>query len=192
MPVDCSSILGRYFDGAGFNLITVHGRLVADLALHICDCTTPVPSAEERRFIEEAALLHDIGICRVNAPDIGMHGEHPYLMHGVIGRGILEEEGLPKHALVCERHIGVGLTVTDIDMGGLPLPRRDMTPQSRAEEIICFADLFYSKSLGKLELRKHPDKVRRKLAAFGPDKLQIFDIWMKQFGCALLAAPVPE
>jgi len=140
---------------------------------------------EECRFVEEAALLHDIGVCRIRAPKLGLEGGLPYIMHGIIGREILEQEGLPRHALVCERHIGVGLTVEDIIRQGLPLPQRDMTPLSLPEQIICFADLFYSKSPGKITHQKSPDKVRSKLAGFGGDKVRIFDHWMELFGAAL-------
>jgi len=130
-------------------------------------------------------LLHDIGVCRIYAPKLGLYGEHPYITHGIMGREILEEEGLPLHALVCERHIGVGLTVADIISQQLPLPQREMSPLSLPEQIICFADLFYSKSPGKITLRKSPEQVRAKLAGFGEVKLQIFDRWMEIFGVGL-------
>ena len=130
-------------------------------------------------------LLHDIGVCRIVAPKIGLEQGFPYIMHGIIGREILEQEGLPRHALVCERHIGVGLTVEDIIRQGLPLPQRDMSPVSTAEQIVCFADLFYSKSPGKITKQKSPEKVRRKLAGFGEGKALIFDRWMELFGACL-------
>lgn len=160
--------------------------MVADLALTIA--TKSGLSGDDCTFIEEAALLHDIGICQVLAPGIGMYGENPYIMHGVLGRHILESEGFPRHALVCERHTGVGLTIEDIVSKNLPLPHRDMTPQTIPEEIICFADLFYSKTPGKLEKRKTPEKVRQKLSVFGDDKLQIFDRWMERYGKVVLAS----
>ena len=99
----------------------------------------------------------------------------------MIGRAILESEGYPAHALICERHIGVGLTVADIDRQQLPLPRRDMVPVSLAEQIICFSDLFYSKKPGRLAERKTSGRIRKKLASFGDDKVAIFDTWLKRF-----------
>jgi uncharacterized protein len=173
-------LLARYLEGVSFDTVLEHSRYVAALALDVCDRLAL--GADERVFIEEAALLHDIGVSRVYAPDIGLHGIHPYIMHGVLGRAILEEEGYPVHALVCERHIGVGLTVADIERQQLPLPRRDMCPVSLSEQIICFADLFFSKQPGKLSQRKKPERIRKKLASFGEDKAAIFDSWMKQFG----------
>jgi len=183
MVVDAYVILRRYFAGEALEVIVTHGRVVTDLALAV-GRGLALPD-NELRFIGEAAMLHDIGICRVEAAGVGLHGEHPYIMHGILGREILEGEGLPLHALVCERHIGVGLSVADIVTQGLPLPLRDMSPTTLAEEIICFADLFFSKRPGKLERRKPVEKVRVKLAGFGGDKVQIFDSWLKRFGEAL-------
>lgn len=175
-------LLARYLDGVSLDIVLEHSRYVADLALEVSDRLAL--GADERIFIEQAALLHDIGVCQVYAPDIGLHGAHPYILHGVLGRAILEKEGLPDHALVCERHIGVGLTVEDIDRQGLPLPRCDMSPTTLCEQIICFADLFFSKQPGKLSERKKPEQIRKKLAVFGEDKALVFDSWMKRFGGA--------
>jgi len=176
-------LLGRYFAGDTLAIVVGHGRAVAGLALKVAR----VLELDEAEccFVEEAALLHDIGVCRIQAPSLGLDGGFPYIMHGIIGREILEKEGLPRHALVCERHIGVGLTLEDVIRQGLPLPQRDMSPRSTCEQIICFADLFYSKSPGRIELQKSPEQVRHKLAGFGGDKVQIFDGWMELFGAAL-------
>lgn len=184
MNPDLLAILGRYFQDTTLDMIIAHGGAVAELSLKI-GRNLGLP-AEELEFLEEAALLHDIGICSVHAPDIGLHGSHPYIMHGILGREILEGEGLPRHALVCERHIGVGLNEADITSQRLPLPLRDMSPRSLTEEIVCFADLFFSKQPGRFDRIKPVSKVREKLAGFGDDKLQIFDSWLERFGDALL------
>jgi uncharacterized protein len=176
-------LLGRYLEGETLEIVAGHGSVVADLALNIC-CGLNLPEAD-CRFVEEAAWLHDIGVCQIHAPKLGLYGQHPYIMHGVIGREILEHEHLPLHALVCERHIGVGLTIADIVNQDLPLPHRDMVPVTLSEQIICFADLFFSKSPGKIKLQKSPEQVRKKLASFGDGKVQIFDRWLGQFGAGL-------
>jgi len=75
----------------------------------------------------------------------------------------------------------VGLTVQDIDRQQLPLPRRDMTPHSLAERIICFSDLFFSKNPSRLEHEKSVAKIREGLALFGADKVAIFDDWLHEF-----------
>jgi uncharacterized protein len=183
VSLDVSALLSRYFSGDALETMIVHGRVVAGLSLDICRyCGL---SGDECDFVQEAALLHDIGVCQVNAPEIGVQGDHPYIMHGILGRSILEREGLSRHAMVCERHIGVGLTAADIAAQKLPLPCRDMAPTTVAEEIVCFADLFFSKKPGRLEQKKSPDVIRRKLALFGGDKVQIFDSWMGRFGAAV-------
>jgi uncharacterized protein len=174
-----TTLLARYLEDGPLKIVTEHSRYVADLALEVADRLEL--KGDDRLFIEEAALLHDIGVCRVHAPGLGLHGEHPYIMHGVIGREILEGEGYPLHALVCERHTGVGLTTEDIVRQGLPLPHRDMCPQSLSEQIICFADLFYSKTPGRLAERKSVEKVRKKLLPFGAEKAAVFDVWLAKF-----------
>lgn len=180
MDIDVYGILGRYFSGEPLGLMIAHGRSVAGLALEI---GRVLGLADDGLvFLDQAAMLHDIGVCRVHAPGIGMCGEAPYIAHGILGRSILEDEGLPRHALVCERHIGVGLTREDTIAQNLPLPLRDMTPQTLCEEIICFSDLFFSKTPGKLTDRKSLERVRTKLEGFGGGKVRIFDAWLLRFG----------
>jgi uncharacterized protein len=172
-------LLARYLEGQPFRIVLEHSRYVADLALEVADRLAV--SEDDRVFIEEAALLHDIGVCQVDAPELGLHGGNPYIMHGVLGRAILEREGYPLHGLVCERHTGVGLTCDDIVRQDLPLPHREMCPESLPEQIICFADLFYSKNPGRLDQRKTAAQVRKKLLRFGAEKVAVFDVWLAKF-----------
>jgi uncharacterized protein len=134
------------------------------------------------KFIEEAAMLHDIGIFLTDQPEIGCHGDKPYVCHGYLGREILEREGFPKHGLVCERHIGIGISLKDIDEKNLPLPRRDMVPVSIEEQIICFADKFFSKNPDFLLKEKPLEKIRSYISKFGEEKLSLFDRWLEIFG----------
>jgi uncharacterized protein len=172
-------LLARYLEGESYQIVLEHSQLVARSALDVCERLAL--ALHDRVFIEEAALLHDIGVSRVHAPKLGLRGVSPYILHGVLGRDILEREGYPMHGLVCERHIGVGLTIADIINQNLPLPHRDMCPVSLPEQIICFADLFYSKNPAKLAHKKSVEQVRKNLLAFGEDKLQIFNGWMRRF-----------
>ncbi len=176
------ALLEKYFtDGNALAIVLEHSRLVAAKALRVADA---LPSrGVDRRFVEEAALLHDIGICRTAFPAIGCHGNTPYIRHGIIGREILEQEGFPQHAQICERHIGVGLTVDDIVAQDLPIPRREMVPLSIEERLVSFADLFYSKKPGAVHVEKTPDQVRKSLARFGAHKVAIFDGWLAEFDC---------
>ena len=98
------------------------------------------------KFIEEAGMLHDIGIFMTKAPRIACEGSFPYICHGYLGRELLTNEGFPKHGLVCERHTGTGLSLESIVKRGLPIPHRDMQPESLEEKIICYDDKFFSNS----------------------------------------------
>ncbi|MDY0301838.1 MAG: phosphohydrolase, partial [Trichlorobacter sp.] len=103
-------------------------------------------------------------------------------MHGILGREILEQEGLPQHALICERHIGTGLTTADIISQNLPLPQRDMQPETLAERIISYADLYFSKNPQQLETEKTVAEIKTNLARYGQEKTTIFDGWLLEFG----------
>ena len=133
-------------------------------------------------FLHQAAMLHDIGILHTAAPEIGCNGPLPYLAHAVKGREMLEAEGLPRHALVCERHVGVGLSAAEIVALGLPLPPRDMLPVTLEEQIVAYADLFYSKSPPENDQPRPVARVRQKLGKFGAEKVAVFDAWHARFG----------
>ena len=175
------SLLEQYFHGndQALEIVFRHSRMVADKALAIAR-GAGLPDLD-LRFIEEAALLHDIGVSRIYAPKIHCFGTAPYICHGVLGREILESEGLPLHAMVCERHIGVGLTARDIETQKLRLPQREMSPETTCERIVALADLFYSKKGGELDREKSADQVRSDLLRFGQEKVVIFESWLNDF-----------
>jgi len=131
-------------------------------------------------FILEAASIHDIGIFKTNSPQLYCYGEFPYLCHGYLGSELLVAEGYPDHALVCERHIGVGITSEEIISNKLPLPLRDYVPISVEEQIICFADTFFSKS-DNLMREKSVDEVRKSVKRFGNTHLARFNDWCEIF-----------
>lgn len=175
------SILQRNFgeNRDAFEIVLEHSKMVAAKAVSIARSLSD--PALNIHFIEEAALLHDIGIAQIHAPRIFCNGDAPYICHGIIGRQLLEQEGLPIHALVCERHIGVGICVKDIVQQQLPLPRREMIPLSLEEKIICFADLFYSKKPGRLHAEKTIVEIKKTLQKHGDHKVVIFENWVKEF-----------
>ena len=165
--MNAEMLLEKYFtDKDTLSIILEHSRIVAEKAGRIADSLGR--QGIDRTFVREAALLHDIGVCRTAAPGIGCHGNEPYIRHGIIGRDILEAEGLPRHAMVCERHIGVGLTVEDIRAQNLPLPLRDMSPLSVEERIICFADLILFKIPGGAAFGKISRNSQKKAPAVRP------------------------
>lgn len=159
-----------------------HSRDVAERAV---DIARRHPQLDmDLQFVHEAAMLHDIGIIHTDAPGICCHGTHPYLAHGVLGGNILRHEGLPRHARVAERHTGTGLTAAQIRQRGLPLPEVDLVPLSLEEQLVCYADKFYSKS--RLDVVKTPGQVEQSLAKFGSRGVSIFRRWREMFeekGC---------
>ena len=178
--MDAIGLLKKHIDSpVTCGIVMDHSRLVADKALEIA---STLDARLDFTFIEEAALLHDIGVAKIHAPKIGCFGKHPYICHGILGREILENEGLPDHALVCERHIGVGLTLDDIRQQQLPLPPREMNPLTLEEKIICLADLFYSKTPGNLSRQKPLQEIRHGLEKFGLHKVAVFDQWLNDLG----------
>jgi len=66
-----------------------------------------------------------------------------------------------------------------IIQGKLPLPERDMIPQSLEEQLICYADKFYSKS--KLNEPHTVEIIRKDLARFGVLSVDSFDKWHSFF-----------
>ena len=156
-----------------YDILVEHGFMVRDKATAIA---VELENAQpDLAFIREAAMLHDIGIVLVNEPRLGCKGDMPYICHGYLGRLLLENEGYPLHALVCERHIGAGFSIHDIKVQGLPLPERDMQPVSLEEKIICYADKFFSKRIGHVHKEKSLSDVRKEMEKFGAEKLRAFD-----------------
>jgi uncharacterized protein len=155
-----------------------HSRSVADKALAISEAHPE--RMWDMKFIEEAAMLHDIGIIFCHAPDIDCHGTYEYICHGYLGADLLRKEGYPRHALVCERHTGTGITLKMIEDNKLPLPPdRDFLPVSPEEQLICYADKFFSKT--KLDKEKKIGKIRESLGKYDEDTVRRFDDWHKLF-----------
>lgn len=173
--MDPLRIIKKYVDPGSltFDVLIEHGRMVMTKALAVAENVSYL--SPNLTFLREAAMLHDIGIIFVNAPNIGCHGEKPYLYHGFLGRELLEAEGFPLHALVCERHVGIGISISDIEALNLSLPKRDMRPLSLEEKIICYADKFFSKRIGWLRHEKTADQARDEFNKFGAEKVEAFD-----------------
>lgn len=156
-----------------------HSEQVTQKALAVA---AQVPHLEpDLDFIAEAAMLHDIGIRATAAESLGCHGKHPYLLHGTLGRKMLDGMNLLRHALVCERHVGVGISAADIVSHNLPLPIRDMRPVSIEEQIICYADKFFSKNGNGNGREKSVGEVLKEIEAYGPDKVARFKSWLEMF-----------
>ena len=177
-PVD---IIDKYYtsDSRAYEILIQHGKQVAKKAFN---AAKKVPQLNpDLDFIKEAAMLHDIGMVLTNATELGCKGKKPYICHGYLGREILEKIGLPRHALVCERHVGVGITIEDIKNYDLPLPKRNMLPVSIEEQIICFADKFFSKNCDSLKKEKSVEDIKQYLKPYGLEKVKKFQSWVDLF-----------
>ncbi len=177
--MDALALIDKYYNDNQQlkDLLLDHSRDVADKALLVADRHPELHL--DRQFVEEAAMLHDIGIYLTDAPSIHCHGTEPYIRHGYLGAELMRREGYPRHALVCERHTGAGLSLGEIEMQGLPVPHHDMLPVSMEEKVICFADKFYSKSHPGRE--KEVDKILKSLAKYGPEGVERFRGWCEMF-----------
>ena len=172
-------IIHQYYDSRSnlYRVLVTHSILVTKKALDIATAfqlRQPHPKID-LNFIYEAAMLHDIGIFRCDAPKIFCAGSAPYICHGIIGREILENAGLPRHALVCERHTGAGVSQQNVIEQKLPLPLRDYLPVSLEEKIICLADRFYSKIPPKLFYEHNLRHIHQQMGAWGPEILARFE-----------------
>lgn len=177
--MDYLSIINRYYpdDNELRHILITHSRSVADMALAIADRHPEL--GLDRGFLEEAAMLHDIGVFRTDAPGISCFGTEPYIRHGVIGAEIMRAEGFPLHARVCERHTGTGLTREDIEGRNLPLPHCDFLPETMAEQVICYADKFFSKS--HLDRVRTVEQAAKSLEKFGAEGVARFMSWAGRF-----------
>lgn len=203
------NIINKYYpeENALKRILLVHSRAVADKALRICDAHPELML--DRQFVEEAAMVHDIGIFRCDAPGIQCFGTEPYVCHGQIGAAIMRAEGYPRHARVCERHTGAGLTIEEIVSQQLPItippppegitsntsitsttsissnpgtelsPWQPFLPETLEEQLICYADKFFSKT--RLETEKTVEQAERSLAKFGEAGVLRFQQWHALF-----------
>ena len=177
--MDTQAIIEKYYT-KGTKLYDVYMSHATDVTQKALSIAHKHPElAVDTQFLEEAAMLHDIGIFMTRAPHIHCRGDYPYICHGYLGSDLLKSEGLAKHALVCERHTGTGLSLKVILKRKLPIPHRDMRPQSLEEKIICFADKFFSKS--KLGKEKSLKKIRKQLGRHGKHQIKQFDEWCEMF-----------
>ena len=99
-------------------------------------------------LVQAGALLHDVGRSRSHRLD-----------HGVLGAQLVRESPLfsiflsqgdrESLSLICERHIGGGLSAEEAE--ALGLPRRDFFPVSLEEKIVSHADNLVLNGIVTLE-----------------------------------------
>ena len=61
----------------------------------------------------------------------------------------------------------------------LPLPHQDFLPETLEEQVICYADKFFSKT--HLDREKSVEKAEKSIAKFGEEGLARFKQWEKMF-----------
>ena len=173
------AIIDKYYpeDNALRHILINHSQSVAQKALQIVSSHPELQL--DAQFVEEAAMLHDLGIFRTDAPGIQCFGSEPYICHGRLGAEILRKEGYERHARVCERHTGAGITCKEIIAQGLPLPHQNFLPETLEEKVICYADKFFSKT--HLDQEKSLEKAEKSLAKFGEEGVLRFREWERMF-----------
>lgn len=182
------TIIDHYYkEGKLRDILLAHSHGVADLAL---ECAANHPELHlDTTLIENGAMLHDIGIIHCNADGIECHGTEPYICHGTIGATMLRKDcelfgmtadEIEPLARICERHTGTGLSKEDIKRQHLPLPTRDLVPETIEEQLVCYADKFYSKT--RPEVRKTMERTTKSLGKFGEQCVSKFYEWHEIFG----------
>lgn len=202
LPMDYLALLHRYYpeDNALRRMLLHHSRQVCARALQIVERHPELGA--NRNLVEAGAMLHDIGIFLTDAPGIHCHGTAHYMLHGSLGAQLLrneaeqlkeekrQEEQLKEEQLqevhfyealarICERHTGTGLTRQTIIERGLPDPQQDLLPETIEEQIICYADKFYSKS--HLERERTIPQTLQSLEKFGDEGVEKFRHWTELF-----------
>lgn len=208
LPMDYLALLHRYYpeDNALRRMLLHHSRQVCARALQIVERHPELGA--KRNLVEAGAMLHDIGIFLTDAPGIHCHGTAHYILHGSLGAQLLrneakqlkkeklQEEQLKEEKLqaiqlqeelhfyealarICERHTGTGLTRQTIIERGLPDPQQDLLPETIEEQIICYADKFYSKS--HLERERTIPQTLQSLEKFGDEGVEKFRHWTELF-----------
>ena len=178
--MDYQAIIDKYYPSENElrRILLVHSRQVADRCLAIAKRHPELKL--DREFLEEATMLHDIGIFQCHAPSIQCEGIEPYIRHGYLGGQLLRAAGFERHALVCERHTGTGLTRQQIEQRQLPLPLdRSYEPASLEEQVVCYADKFYSKS--HIDHERTVVETAQSLEKFGEAGVQKFLKWVDMF-----------
>ncbi|HUB93749.1 MAG TPA: HD domain-containing protein [Verrucomicrobiae bacterium] len=127
-----------------FTIVYGHCQIIAEISLEIIDKRHLDVT---RGFVRAAALLHDIGYY----PLFDASGYVPrdrLITHGVTGAELLRAENIPEPLCrIAERHTGVGLTRDSILKQKLPLPARDLIPETPTEWLITYADKLHTKAI---------------------------------------------
>ncbi len=178
--MDVQGIIDRFYpvEDELKNIYMIHANMVTDMAL---DMAARHPELNiDTGFVEEAAMLHDLGIFLTDAPRIHCFGNEPYLLHGYLGAELLRKLGYERHARVCERHTGTGISKEQIVANGWNLPVKDFYPETMEEQLVCFADKFFSKTKF-LDKPRTFEQVVESMAKISEESVLKIHEWAKVF-----------
>lgn len=178
--MNADQIINRYYpeDNELKNIYITHANAVTSLALDFAGRHSEL--GLDMEFIKEAAMLHDLGIFLTNAPRIYCYGSEDYICHGYLGAELLRSLGYERHARVCERHTGTGITKQAIVDNGWNLPVKDFVPETLEEQLVCFADKFYSKTRYLNEPRSF-EQVVESMRKISDESVKKVQEWAKIF-----------
>jgi uncharacterized protein len=131
-------------------------------------------------LVRAGSLLHDVGVYRLY-DDAGRLDHANYVRHGLLGHGLLQEEGFPE--AICRFascHTGMGLSRDDVLRQRLPLPPADYLAETGEESLVMYADKFHTKTTppALLTASAYAASVRR----FGENKVAAFGAMRAAFG----------
>ena len=161
-----------------YTLVLTHSLIVRDLALQLMDSKD---LQIDRRLVETAALLHDIGVYPLyDSSGMLREGTH-YITHGIQGEKILKELGYSEQIWrFASHHTGVGLTKQNIIDQKIPLPLKDYCAETDEELLVMYADKFHSKTAPPYF--NSFEWYRNDVSKFGGDKATKFDEMASKFG----------
>ncbi|MFF0265334.1 HD domain-containing protein [Kribbella sp. NPDC004536] len=153
---------------AAFDVVYEHCELVAEVAAQFfagLDVDT--------ELVRAGALLHDIGVYRLDSA--------AYVRHGILGHELLASLGFPVELCrFASCHTGVGITREDVVRQGLPIPADDYLPRTPEEELVMYADKFHSKRTPPVFVSA--DTYATEVARFGADKVLRFAQLRQRYG----------
>ena len=82
------------------HILLTHSRSVADKALAMARNHPELNL--DLAFVEEAAMLHDIGIFRTDADGIHCFGTYPYICHGYLGSELVAANVIQEPVFPCK------------------------------------------------------------------------------------------
>lgn len=81
---------------------------------------------------------------------------------------------------MCERHTGTGLSKEQVLANGWNIPVKDFYPETKEEQLVCFADKFFSKTKF-LEVPRSYEQVVESMAKISEESVRKVKEWGGMF-----------